>query len=158
MNRDDLRDGLATGIIAATATSGALIAIGRRASTAARPFNTIAGHLVGARRADAFGFIPAVTITGIALHLLLVTMAGVAVVIIARRRFAPVWLASLIITLLAAFASIGIARRGGMSLATLLTTGDLLLFYVTLAISLAVGTRFAPLGESRDSSRRIQTM
>lgn len=131
------------GILAATATSGALIAVGRRASTAARPFNVIAGHLIGGPESGAYGFVPAVTVTGIALHVLLVVAAAVFVAVIVRRRFAPAWVASLVVTCLAALVSIGIARRGGSSLASLLAIGDLILVYLTLAASLVVGIRFA---------------
>jgi hypothetical protein len=143
VNRDDLRVGVSAGILAATATSGALIAIGARASTPARPFNVIAGHLLGPRTAAVFGFVPSVTVTGIAVHLLLTTLAGIAVAFAARRRIMPAWLAALAISLLAALVSIGIARRGGMSLAALLAVGDLILFHVMLAASLTLGIRFA---------------
>lgn len=147
MNRDDLRVGVSAGIIAATATTGALIAIGSRATTAARPFNTIAGHLIGAHNAAVPAFVPSVTITGIALHVLLSTLAGIAVALVARRGFAPGWVASVAVTLFAALVSIGIARRGGSSLAALLPVGDLILFYFTLAASLAIALRFAASGE-----------
>lgn len=143
MNRHDLRTGIPAGIFAATATSGALLAIGSRASTAARPFNMIGGHLVGLQRADAFGFVPSVTIPGIALHFILVTMAAVAVAAVARRRWAPDWVAALVVSALGALVSIGIARRDGPSLARLLAIGDLLVFYLLLAATLVIGIRFA---------------
>lgn len=158
MNREDLRVGVPAGILAAMATSGALIAIGSRTSTAARPFNTIAAHLVGAQRADAFGFVPAVTIIGIALHVLLVMLAGIAVAVVARRRLTPAWLASITLTLIAALVSIGIARRGGSSLARLLAVGDLLLFYVILAASLTLGIRFAFFDTRKDRGSRTESM
>jgi hypothetical protein len=138
-----MRVGVKAGIIAATATSGALIAIGSRASTAARPFNVIAAHLLGAQRADVHGFIPSVTLTGVVLHVALTTVIAIAVAVVARRRIAPTWVAVTIIATLSALVSIGIARRGGSSLARLLTVGDLLLFYITLAIALILGIRFA---------------
>ncbi|MEO5568129.1 MAG: hypothetical protein ABIR92_06540, partial [Gemmatimonadaceae bacterium] len=146
------------GILAATATSGALIAIVSRTTTAARPFNMIAAHLVGAQRADAFGFVPVVTIPGIALHVLLVTLAGIAVAMVARRRLAPAWLASITLALISALVSIGIARRGGSSLAELLTVGDLLLFHVVLAVSLTLGIRFAFFDTRKNRGTRIESM
>ena len=158
MNRDDLRVGVSAGILAATATSGALIAIGSRTSTAARPFNTIAAHIMGAQRADAFGFVPVITITGIALHVLLVMLTGIAVAVVARRQLTPAWLASISLTLIAALVSIGIARRGGSSLAGLLAVGDLLLFYVTLAASLTLGARFAFFDTGKGRRSRIESM
>jgi hypothetical protein len=130
-------------MFAAPATAGALLAIGSRASTAARPFNMIAGHVVGLPRADAFGFEPSVTLVGLALHFLLVTLAAVAVAAVARRRFAPDWLAAIVVSLLGALVSIGIARRDGASLARLLAVGDLLVFYTILAATLVIGIRLA---------------
>jgi hypothetical protein len=140
---DDLRAGAPPGVLAATATAGALIAIGMRTTTAARPFNTIASHLLGGSRADVWGFVPEVTIVGIVSHLTMTTMLGIVVATVVRRRLAPLWAAALAATLLSALVSIGVARRGGTSLAQLLPLGDLLLFYVTLAASLVVGMRFA---------------
>lgn len=158
MNRDDLRVGVSAGILAAVATSGALIAIGSRTSTAARPFNMIAAHVVGAHRADAFGFVPVVTIAGIALHIVLIMLAGIAVAVVARRRLAPPWIPAVTVTLITALVSIGIARRGGSSLARLLAVGDLLLFYVILAASLTLGIRFALFDTTKDRVNRIETM
>ena len=142
-NRIALRVGISGGLLAATATSGALIAIGSRAATVARPFNAIAGHLLGVRGSDAFGFVPQVTIVGVALHVVLVTLGGMAVAFITRRRIAPVWVAATALATLSALVSVGIARRGGSSLARVLPIGDLLLFYVIVAVSLAVGIRLA---------------
>jgi hypothetical protein len=158
VNRHDLRVGVPAGILAATATSGALIAIGVRASTAARPFNEIAGHMLGAQRASVFGFVPSVTITGIALHLFLMTLAGIAVAAIARRRIAPAWVATVIVTLLSALVSVGLARRGGASLARLLAVGDLALYYITFAAALVIGIRLAFFDRTTDVPRRIDPM
>ena len=158
MNRDDLRVGVSAGIIAATATAGALIAIGSRASTAARPFNVIAGHLLGARTAEVYGFVSSVTVPGVILHVILTTAMGVAVAWVARRRTMPPWLAATILATLAALVSVGIARRGGSSLAGLLAVGDLLVFYIILAASLAMGIRFAFFDRATDRSRHDELM
>ena len=139
----DLRVGLSAGLLAATATSGALIAIGKRAATVARPFNAIGGHLLGVQRSDAFGFVPAVTIPGIVIHVVSITIAGLIVAFVARRRLAPAWVAALALASLSALVSIGIARRGGSSLARVLPLGDLILFYLLVALSLVVGIRLA---------------
>jgi hypothetical protein len=143
VNRDELRVGASAGLLAATATSGALVAIGSRAATVARPFNAIAGHLIGVQRSDAFGFVPSITIPGVLLHLLLVMLAGITVAVVARRGIAPAWAVSAAIAVLSALVSVGLARRGGASLARILPVGDLVLFYVTLAVTLAVGIRLA---------------
>lgn len=158
MNRDHIRVGIATGILAATATMGALLAIGARAGAAIRPFNMIAGHLLGVERADAYGFVPSVTLTGIAIHVLLTVSAGVAVAVVARRRFAPAWAAALLVSVLSALVSVGIARRGGASLARLLPIGDLVVVYSTLAFSLLAGTRLAFFERVTERNRRIEPM
>jgi len=143
LGNSDLRVGISAGLLAATATSGALIAIGSRAATVARPFNAIAGHLLGVQRSDAFGFVPAVTILGVATHVLLLTLGGIAVAVVARRRVAPAWLIATVLATLSALVSVGVARRGGSSLARVLPIGDLILFYMVVALSLAVGIRLA---------------
>ena len=143
VNRVDLRVGVSAGLLTATATAGALIAIGHRAATVARPFNVIAGHLLGVQKSDAYGFVPAITIPGIAIHVLLTTLAGISVVVVARRRFAPAWLASVAVATLSALVSVGIARRGGASLARVLPVGDLVLFYLIFAAALMLGIRLA---------------
>jgi hypothetical protein len=139
----DLRAGISAGLLAATATSGALISIGSRAATVARPFNAIAGHLLGVRGSDAYDFVPLITITGIALHVVLITLAGVVIAFVVRRRIAPAWLAATALATLSALVSVGVAKRGGSSLARVLPVGDLVLFYMMVAVSLGVGIRLA---------------
>ena len=107
-------------------------------------------------RSDAFGFVPGVTILGIALHVLLVTLAGVAVASVARRRLAPAWAAALALSTLSALVSAGIARRGGSSLARVLPVGDLILFYLLLAATLTIGIRIAFF--ERGANRAVDAM
>ena len=109
----------------------------------ARPFNMIAGHLLGVRRADAYGFVPSITITGVAVHVLVMIAAGVAVAFVARRRLAPGWVAACAVSLLAALVSVGLARRGDSSLARILPIGDVALFYLLVAATLTIGIRLA---------------
>ena len=143
VHRVDLRVGISAGLLTATASAGALVVIGSRAATVARPFNTIAGYVIGSSRSDALGFVPAITLTGVAVHVLLMTLAGIAVAGVARQRIAPAWAASLALSLLSFLVSIGIARRGGTSLARVLPLGDLILFYLIVAIALTIGIRLA---------------
>ena len=143
MNRHELRAGAAAGLLAASASAGTLIAIGRRASTAARPFNVIASHVIGSRAADSFGFVAAITLTGVVLHVALTVVLGIVALGIVGRRLAPAWLASAAMSLLLGLISVGLARRGTPSLAQLFSLGDLLAYYLILATSLVVGIRFA---------------
>lgn len=149
MSLDDVRAGAPAGFLAATATAGTLIAIGARTGSVARPFNVIAGHLLGSSRADVSGFVAGVTIVGVAVHLLLTSLLGIVVGATVRRQLAPLWLTASAAALLSALVSIGVARRGGTSLALVLPIGDLLVFYVTLAAALIVGIRFAFPRQSR---------
>jgi hypothetical protein len=142
MLRDDLRAGIPAGLLAATATGGALLAVGHRSATAARPFNIIAMHLLG-DRANMLGFVAGITLTGLLVHFILTTLVGVVTAAIANRRLAPAWAVASGVSMLMALISIGIARRGGLSLAAVLTIGDLLVFYLTMAIALMIGMRIA---------------
>jgi hypothetical protein len=141
---DDIRVGASGGFLAATATAGTMMAIGIRDSTAARPFNVVASHLLGHARADVWGFVANVTILGIVSHLVITSLLGIVVAMVARRGLAPLWAAALATAVLAALISLGIARRGGTSLASVFQLGDFLVFYLTLGVSLALGIRFAP--------------
>ncbi len=143
MNRGELSSGWAAGVLVAASTSGALIALGKRTATASTPFNVIASHLLGSPAADVTGFVPHITLTGVAVHVGVTTLLGASIVGIVRRRFAPLWFASAAVSLLCCLVSIGIARRGGASLAQLFSVGNLAVYFFVLAISLAVGTRFA---------------
>jgi hypothetical protein len=143
VNRDELSSGAAVGILAAASTSGALIALGKRTGTVVRPFNVIASHLLGPRAADSFGFVSRITLPGVAVHVVVTTLLGVVILAIVRRRLAPVWVASAAGSMLCCLVSIGIARRGSPSLAQLFSVGDLAVYFVVLALSLAVGIRFA---------------
>jgi hypothetical protein len=143
VNPDELRSGAAAGFLASAATAGTLIAIGRRIATASRPFNIIASHVVGSRAAGAFGFVPLITISGVVLHIVITTLLGMVTLSIVRRRLLSLWQTSAGLSLLSALISIGIARRGGASLAALFPTGDLLVYYIVLAAGLILGIRFA---------------
>jgi hypothetical protein len=142
MLRDDLRTGVPAGLLAATATGGALIAVGHRTATASRPFNVIAMHLLGTR-GNMLGFVAAVTLTGLLLHVVITTASGIVAASIANRRLAPSWVIACGISLLMALVSVGVARRGGASLAAIFTVGDLVVFYLTMALALMVGMRIA---------------
>ena len=130
-------------MVAASATTGTLIAVGKRASTVARPFNVVASHLLGPRAADSFGFVPRITLTGVAIHLGLTTALGIVILVLVRTRRSSLWLTSAGASLMCGLVSVGLARRGIPSLAQLFPLGDLLVYYLVLALSLVVGIRFA---------------
>ena len=143
MNRDEVISGARAGLLAAASTAGALVAIGGRTATASRPFNIIASHLLGPTAADMFGFVPRVTLVGLAIHAILTAIVGVIILGVVRRGLAPLWLTTTGAAVLCALLSIGIARRGGLSLAELFPIGDVLVYYLILGLSLGVGIRVA---------------
>ena len=144
MNRDELSSGAVAGVLVAASTSGALIALGKRTATASTPFNVIASHLLGSRAADVTGFVPHITLTGVGVHVVVTALLGASIVEIVRRRLAPLGVASAAVSLLCCLVSIGIARRGGASLAQLFSVGNLAVYFIVLALSFAMATRFAP--------------
>lgn len=143
MNRDEVISGARAGLLAAASTAGALVALGGRSATAARPFNILASHLLGPAAADVFGFVPWITLVGLAIHVVLSALVGVFIIGIVCRRLAPLWLATTGTVVLCALLSTGIARRGGLSLAELFPLGDVLVYYLILGLSLGIGIRFS---------------
>jgi hypothetical protein len=153
VNPDDLRSGAAAGFIAATATAGTLIAIGMRTSNAARPFNLLAAHVVGGFRADVWGFVATVTLAGILYHLVVTTAIGAFASLMVRRTALPVWVVSFAVAFLCCLISIGVARRGGESIAQIFSLGDIVVYYLVLALALTAGIWFAfPRAARRSSS------
>ena len=74
--RHRVREGIRAGIVAAAATAGALVALGRSHGAALRPLNSVAHMLVGSRAYYMEGA-SWITAVGIAVHLLSVTAWGV---------------------------------------------------------------------------------
>ena len=72
-----LRAGVVVGLLAACATGGALLGFGIRQGIPSRPFNATARLLLGARADGVWGFVPAVTLTGVALHVTVMVVWGV---------------------------------------------------------------------------------
>ena len=130
------------GSIAAAATTGALVGLGRRDATPVRVFNAVGAHVIRPSSIEGFRFGPG-TVAGILFHLVVTAALGVVLVYLTRDRRLPVWPATTGLAVLCALVSIGLARRSLPSLALILPVGDLIAYYVVLTISLAVGIRFA---------------
>lgn len=134
--------GIATGLIAAAATGGALVGFGLRFGTPARPFNALAGYILGPATLAIWQF-SFVTIVGIAVHVIADTLVGVAFVALVARvgRTEIGW------ALLLAATAFGIswASAGalGVGLGTLLSIRDRIVLGVVLAAALPLGMRFA---------------
>lgn len=145
--------GVRAGLIAASATAGALLAFGLRLGTPVRPFNAVARLALGAEADGVWGFVPVVTLSGVSIHVLLSILLGVTLAWLAppQSRIARrVGVAALLATtayLLDVYLLPRLLRPG---LAALLALPQLVLFYLVLAIALVLGTRNAFRFDDRD--------
>jgi hypothetical protein len=131
-----------------------LIGIGRRAGTAWRPINAAAHGVIGGQADGVWSYHGSVTPVGGLVVLAMSVAAGLAV-----ARIAPTF-RTLHVTAAAAGVSLAgyllhlhlVARTPG-GLADLLTVGELRGTYLTLAIALVAGMRFAFSSETRALDR-----
>jgi hypothetical protein len=136
--------GLGVGAVAAAATLGMLLGFGRRYSTVWRPLNAAAHTVVGARADDVWGFQSDVTLMGGAVVLVVSAMAGVVIAqLTSSRRTLHRALAAFGVALAGYLAHVHIVARTPGGLAALLTHGELRALYVTGAIALLAGMRYA---------------
>jgi hypothetical protein len=136
--------GLTSGAIAGASLLGVLLGMGRRAGTAFRPLNATAHALLGTRADDVWGFNGVVTIVGCLVVLALSAVTGMVV-----ARLAPSFRTFRVLVAAAGVALVGyllhlyVAARSSGGLSALLSVGELRALYVTLAIALVAGMRFA---------------
>lgn len=143
--RDRLRAGLFTGLIAAAATAGVLVAFGMGQRHPFLAFN-IAAHVVFRGQALLVpGPHPLITPVGILVHLAAVVFWSTLFAIITGRRrvlIASAAASALAVVLFALNTRVlPPSLRPGYE--TILSNGQLLFLYFTLAVSLVVGTRLA---------------
>lgn len=141
---DRLRLALATGLITAAGTAGALLGFGLKAGTPARPFNAIARLVFGPGSADVWGYEARVTLTGAALHVTTMLLYGVAFSMIGAWHGWRLAATATAVSLLALVMELLLLRRlvpGGV--AELLAPGQLVALHVVMALCLAIGMRFA---------------
>ncbi len=144
------------GIVAWAATLGVLIGFGRSRDAALQPLNSIAHPFFGTRALLMQGFDWVVTPTALLLHLAVLVVAGVIFALLAARLrglrlFSAAAAYALLIWLvnrltLPTMLSAGLAR--------LLSPWELVLFYLVLAIALALGVK---LGVSRTTEATVGT-
>lgn len=134
--------GIATGLVAAAATGGALVGVGQRFDTPARPFNAVAAYLLGPGVQALWQF-SAATVVGLLVHLAISCVCGLAFVTLVDRwgRGEIAW------AILVALVTVGVSWLAGalfgLGLSTLLATGDRLVLAVVLAAALPLGMRLA---------------
>ena len=139
-----LATGLGGGAVAAAASLGMLLGIGRRYSTLWRPLNASAHIVLGARADDVWGFHSDVTLMGCAVVLVVSAMAGVVIAeLTSSRRTLFSALATFGMALAGYLAHVHIVARMPGGLAALLSLGELRALYATGAIALLAGMRYA---------------
>ena len=149
------RRGLGAGTVAAAAIVGLLIGVGHRAGTTWRPINAAAHTILGTRADGVWDFDFGVTLAGVAVVLVISVMDGLSVAQITTSfRKIPVELAAAGVSLLGYLLHLHVAARTPGGLAALLAVGELRALYVTLAVSLVGGMRFAFLPSTEETDRR----
>ena len=142
--RSTLRRGLAAGLVAAAAVTGLLLGIGRRAGTSFRPLNATAYTVLGTRADGVWGFSADVTIVGVLVVLALSALAGVLVARLSPSlRTLRVLVAAAGVALVGYLLHLYVAARSSGGLSALLSIGELRALYVSLALALVLGMRFA---------------
>jgi hypothetical protein len=131
-------------LIAAAGTLGAVAGIGLRDGVPSRPFNAFASVLLGARADGVWGFDLRVTLPGILLQLTAVFVLGFLFALMAPVRGVGLLLGAAAVSV-AAYALTRVAVPFVLQpvLSTGLTSPQLGLVCVVLAVSLAAGTRLA---------------
>ncbi len=134
--------GVIAGSIAASATAGALVSMGRRAGNAALPFAAI-GDLVTGREVGAVDLTTGVVVAGVMLHLVMLTVWGIVFALLVDYWRGHVLRAATLVSVLAFALSWLVARAFGRGLATLLPVGDRIILALLFALALMVGMRLA---------------
>jgi len=132
------------GGVAASATAGALVAMGRRLGSSALPFRVIAG-VFGAAPADATlaGGSSAPIVAGVVAHVVVIMIWAVLFALLVERWRGGVVRAALAVSAIALAITWLLTRAIGRGLATTLPLGDLLVLALVLALALVVGMRLA---------------
>ena len=130
------------GVVAASATAGALLRIGIRDGMPARPFNAIASVIAGASAAETWGF-AGVTLVGVAAHVVATVAWALVAEWLVERGIATRWVAAGVVALAWLAFSTAIGRIVGNGLSDVVDLGDRITIALVLAITLALGMRLA---------------
>lgn len=128
--------------MAASATAGALLRLGIRDGTPARPFNAIASVILGASAAQTWGF-AGVTLVGVAAHASVMIAWALVAEWLVERGVATRWVAAGVVALAWLALSTAIGRIAGNGLSAVVDLGDRVTIALVLAITLAIGMRLA---------------
>lgn len=140
-----LRAGLRSGVIAAAATCGALLAFGMGLQRPWLPFNLAAHVVLGSRASLVDGPHTLVTTVGLLVHVVAIMIWALMFVMVVRSRRAlivvPAAIAFAALVFLLNTRLFPVALRPGYE--SVLTFGQMLFMHFTLAVSLVIGTRLA---------------
>ena len=135
------------GLVAASATIGALIAIGHRLGSVALPFAATAAALL---RRTATSSDSQLVVVGLGLHIVLTFMwTAIFIWLVSGRRWRPS-VAAIIVAVLTYSATWLVAWATGRGVASVLPLGDLIVLAIVFAAALAIGIRFAFLPSRED--------
>jgi hypothetical protein len=150
VRRNAAVSGITSGIMAASATAGALVGFGIRLGTPARVFNAIASILLGPEALAVYGFGAAPTLLGGLLHVGAMIACGLVYVSLVTRSNgrAISWAAIMSVATIAV--AWFLARRFGVGPAVVLPLGNLLVLCVILAAALVIGMRLAQVRVYKD--------
>ena len=143
---------LIVGCLAAAATIGALIAMGRRIGSAAFPFASIGAIVL---HSSGVAIESRMLLSGVALHILFIFLWSALAVQLARGLGAT--LSALLTATTQFIVSWIIAWWSGSGLASALALGDRLVYALVLAGALVVGMRFA-FSLMRNASSHVDAM
>ena len=142
---DTLTHGILTGALAAAATAGALLGFGLQQGTPARPFNALAGLILGDRAGGIWGFHPVVTATGVLVQVAVILGWGLLFARLARGmrglRLAAAALVAAAATL--AVDAFFAGRVLGVDVSDALAPAQVIALHIVLGVALAVGMRLA---------------
>lgn len=147
MRGNPIQSGVIAGGVSASATAGALVAMGKRLGGVFIPFDAIGRMLTGAP-APLIGWSAGTVALGIVTHVAVATFWAIVCARLILRWHGHRYLAAVAATAAWFSASWTMGRLAGKGLATLLPLGDHIVLALVFAMSLVIGMRFA-LSEGR---------
>jgi len=139
---NSIQIGVIAGALAASATTGALVAMGRRLGSAGLAFDAIGRSFTGGPR-SIIGVSAAAVIVGIVIHFTIAIFWSIVGARLTLRWRGRMLLASLAATVAWFSTSWVFARLTGRGLSTLLLLGDHIVLALVFVLALVVGMRFA---------------
>jgi hypothetical protein len=140
-----LTHGVLTGALGAAATAGALLGFGLRDGTPARPFNALAGVVLGDRAGGIWGFDSVVTVTGVLVQVAVALGWGLLFARLTRgMRGMRLAVAAVVASVVALAVDALLAGRVlGVDVSDALAPAQIVAVHFVLGAALAVGMRLA---------------